>query len=298
MTPEPIPLAYSIGSVPNPHQLEAARKVARLLDHEPQVLDTFRLHLKHLPTDGLFTIDNLLQGEEILVQGGIAARDRTSIRLLGHRPGSVELLAAKFMEMSPPTWLGIATRNGDLNLSMIPPDEAQTLANLFGDPERRDAFLLALHRKFDDAFRRAMGETAELLVLASCKELLSLLGAPTLAEKVLHASLISDQLGYDIRTPTVPGGTLRLEVKHDASPGEYRRFFLSRNEWMVAKHDPAWRLVVCRRNNSGEPEIEGWCDGKLLAPHIPSDTAQAAWQSILVTCPTGLLVPGLPDLAQ
>ena len=206
MSPDLVSLAYSIGGVPNPHLLEAARKVARLLDHEPQVLTTFRMHLKHLPTDGLFTLDNLLQGEEILVQGGVAARDGVSIRLLGHRPSSVELLAAKFMEVSPPSWLGIATRNGDLNLSMIPPDEAKTLADLFGDPERRDAFLLALHRKFDDAFRRAMGETAELLVLASCKEQLSLLGAPTLAEQVLHASLISDQLGYDIRTPTVAGG--------------------------------------------------------------------------------------------
>lgn len=298
MLADQISLAFSIGSVPNAHLLGAARKVARLLDLEPQLLTTFHMHLKHLPTDGVFTIENLLQGEELLVRSGAAARDTTSIKLLGYCPDSNELLVAKLLDVSPPAWLGIATRGGALNLSMIPQDEANTLADLFGDSERRDAFLLALHRKFDDSYRRVMGEAAELVVLASCKELLSLLGAPALAEQVLHASLISDQLGYDIRTPTVSGGTLRLEVKHDSSPGEVRSFFLSRNEWIVGNRDPSWKLVVCRRNTSGELQIVGWCDGTILAPHIPSDTAHAAWECIRVTCPPEILVPGLPDLAQ
>jgi len=157
---------------------------------------------------------------------------------------------------------------------MVPVQDAETLSDVLGDPDRRDALLMALGQMFDDRYRRELG----------------------LAAAVLHASLVSDRLGYDVRTPTLGDGVLRLEVKTDASARGGIRCYLSRNEWETGKRDGMWRLVLCRRVTSGDVAVFGWTDAQTLRSHLPEDTTCGRWQTAELSLPEDVFTPGLPDL--
>jgi len=281
--------------VPDRHLLRAALVAATCLDVEDQPLDLVRRSLAHLPTDGLFSLDHLHLGEEVLVHARVAIRRNDCIRLRV-RCSSVQELAHAFLEHSPPPWLGSATRHGRLDSAMVPEDDARTLEDIFGSPERRDQILLALARKFDADHRRELGLLGELAVVRNCRQQLIDAEHRELAERVLHASLVSDQLGYDVRTPIVAGGVLRLEVKTVVGLDEQVRFYLSRNEWDVGSWDSTWRLVVCRRISQESAAVEGWVTGEELVPSIPRDTEAARWQSVELSIPSSLLNPGPPLL--
>lgn len=285
------------GFIPGEHLLRAAQRVFTCLEAAPQSLMDFRVRLKHLPTDGLFTAAQLLQGEEILVRSGLAFRTIGDIRLLAEDDLGTTELMARFLEVNPPPWLGVVTRDGEVDPTLIPMDDASALAGVFGDPDRRDDFLLSLGNKFAEGFLAGLGLEAELVVVEACRSALIDHGRPDLAVAVLHASKVSDQLGYDIRTPTLAGGVLRLEVKRDGSSGPGRRFLLSRNEWQVATRDPDWRLVLCVTEDGGKPRIEGWLGGSALAGSMPLDSERAKWQSAEVRLPDVAFNPGLPNLS-
>lgn len=284
--------------VPSPHILAVALKTARCLHVENQSLELFRGALVHLPSDGLYTLDNLLEAEELLVRACVAERDGTSIKLIAPIPPSIELLASRYLEHSPPAWLGAATKSGDIDYTMVPTEDARILADVLGDPDRRDCLLLAIGRKFDDRYRQQLGREGEEAVVVACRRHLQAAGASELADEVMQVSLISDQLGYDVRTPTLAGGVLRLEVKTEATANEDPRFYLSRNEWETGIRDAVWRLVVCRREPSGDIIVTGWVDAESLRTHIPPDTGAAKWQSIVIVLPSAEINPGLPDLVD
>lgn len=285
------------GYVPTRHVFEAALRTARCLDHDDQPVELFRSTLAHLPTDGVYSLEHLLDGEEVLVRAGVAERRGSAIRLVQPSPRSVELLGARYLEQSPPAWLGAATRNTEVDYDMVPTKDADTLSDVLGDPDRRDALLMALGQVFDDTYRQELGRAGELAVIRACQTKLREIGAPELAEDVLHASLVSDRLGYDVRTPTVGGGVLRLEVKTDASAGSGNRCYLSRNEWETGTRDRSWRLVVCRREPCGELVVAGWTAAATLAAYLPQDTGRGRWQAAELSFPDGALAPGLPDLS-
>ncbi len=208
------------------------------------------------------------------------------------------MLAALLLEQQPPPWLGAATRGGDLDGEMIPIEDAENLEVAVGDPAQRDALLLALGRKFDDASRRRLGEAGERVVVEACRTALIGADAGELALQVLQVSLLSDALGYDVRTPTTTGGWLRLEVKTDATRETLVRLFLSRNEWETARCDPSWRLVVCHRLEGGEIEVQGWLGAAALAPRVPLDTdSLCRWQSVELRVEEESLISGLPPIA-
>lgn len=283
--------------VPSPHTLRAALRVARSLTASRQFVDRFRATLSHLPTDGLYSLQNLLDGEAVLVRAGVATRDENWIMLHEAVPHDIGLLATLLLDRHPPPWLGAATRGGALDEGMVPQEDAGHLEAAIGDRDQRDALLLALGRKYDDASLRRLGEAGELVVVGACREALTQAGAPDLAEQVLQVSLVSDALGYDVRTPTTDGAHLRLEVKTDASRGPDARFFLSRNEWETARRDPAWRLVVCSRTEGGDVQVRGWLVPSALAPILPVDAGSSRWQSVELRTSGGSLRPGLPPVA-
>ena len=287
------------GYVPGRHILKAAMRVAGALEIRPQPLARFREALKHLPTDGLYAMNHLLDGEELLVLAGVATRTGSTIARHERWEGgqiSLELLASCYLERHPPPWLGAATREVEVDCSLIPADEATTLAGLYGDPDRRDAVLLALGQKFDAEGSQRLGEEGEAHVVEACKQRLECAGAPELARQVLQVSRRSDSLGYDVRTPTLEGEVLRLEVKTGGSFAAAQHFYLSRNEFKTGAADPQWRLVLCARRYTGEIRIIGWCKADAIAPLVPLDQPYARWQTVRVTVPEDLLTPGLPPL--
>jgi hypothetical protein len=286
-----------VGFVPRRHLFEAALITATCLSHDHQQVNHFRRALAHMPTDGVFSLDNLLAGEEILVRARVATRSTSHIRLTAPPASTAELLAVAYLINSPPSWLGAATRGDYVDYAFVPDDDAEALLGLVGDPDRRDELLLALGRTFDSRIRKELGLAAELVVVDSCREELRRLGHEDLALQVRHVSLVSDELGYDVRTPTASAGVLLLEVKCDSTSGPNARFFLSRNEWRTATRDSRWRLVVCRRRATGKIEVQGWSTGATIEPHLPNDTMLARWQSLEFSLPIGELVSGLPDLA-
>lgn len=297
MPPEPGGHALPAGFVPGRHQLAAACLVLRCLGPAPQALDGFRAQMVNLPTDGLFSAEQLRVGEEILVSCGVAYRSDGAIRLTGEAGMAPDEVLTRYLEANPPAWLGGATAEGEISEWMIPQDDLAILDGVIGDLDRRDAILLAMGRRMEDRLLAALGREAEELVVRECRLALAARGRADLAERVLHASLVSDLLGYDVRTPRLGGGCLRLEVKRDGRSGESRRFFLSRNEFRMAERDPAWRLVLCATDDAGVLRVVGWLGGSELAPLMPRDGDGSRWESAEVVVPGERLVPGLPDLA-
>ncbi len=287
------------GYVPGRHALMAALRVAHSLDVRSQPLDVFHKTLAHLPSDGLFSLEDLLDGEEVLVRAGVALRSSGVIALCEQwQPGeqALDILATRYLERFPPSWLGAATRDGDVDDSFIPADDGATLNSLFDDPDRRDALLLALGTKFDDDYRKELGKAGELHVVEQCKHRLMRSGAPLLAEQVLHVSQVSDTVGYDVRSPTLSGGVHRLEVKTTVARKDLLQFIVSRNEFRTGLADPRWRLVVCIRTPAGEVRIVGWCAARELSDLLPPDRLCARWQTVSFLLPGATLMPHLPPL--
>lgn len=283
--------------MPGAHLVDAALRVAASLSGEPQPLGTFRMALAHTPTDGLYTLEQLYTAEEILVRAGFASRDAETILLLEPVPDDADLLAARYLERAPPAWLGAATAQGTVDTQLVPDDDLEALSRLFG-PDRRDELLLALGRTFDDAYRSALGQQGEEAVVEACRTLLREAGASHLATAVCHVSRISDQLGYDVRTPTTSGGVLRLEVKTDTVVSTAAHIYLSRAEWETARREPAWRLVVCKREEGGDVRVHAWTRAEALAPYLPSDAAEGRWQSAELFIRDSDLTLGLPEVAD
>jgi hypothetical protein len=124
--------------------------------------------------------------------------------------------------------------------------------------------------------------------------LLAANGKESLLEKVVHVSLISDQLGYDIKAPDGHGGVHRLEVKTcSTSAGDFV-IYLSRNEADTGKRDPTWHVVICRYSD-GHAEVIGWVPFVSLAPRLPADPASGGqWVTAQLRFELREITPGLP----
>jgi hypothetical protein len=96
-------------------------------------------------------------------------------------------------------------------------------------------------------------------------------------------------------TPTLSGGTARLEVKTSSqAAGAVVRFFLSRNEALVGQEDPHWYLVLCAARED-ETDILGWCRPQRYTHLLPTNTdPDGEWVSCRLSIPVAYLEPGLP----
>lgn len=165
-------------------------------------------------------------------QGRICLGD--ALRGLSEQADRPTLLAIArlLFHASPPGWLRFVVRNGQVareyvptqvieNLTWIEPELDQILLDIYG--------AVAVH---DEGFLKAMGDAAELFVLAALKRA----GASP-----LHVSRLSDSYGYDIECS---GATVdRIEVKA-ASEESQSKFHITRNEFEKSLHyGTEWRLV-------------------------------------------------------
>lgn len=167
-------------------------------------------------------------------------------------------------------------------------------SELIPDPERREAFLLALSRKHDDAAQRQMGGVGEDMVVMLAVEQLAELGRRDLAARVRRVSELSDQLGYDVVAPRLTGNR-RLEVKTSGrSESGLFHFFLSRNEFDTGSRDADWALVCCQVAGNQDMELVGWCRAAALELYLPTDAEAGMWTTAELDIPVTLLDEGLP----
>jgi hypothetical protein len=183
----------------------------------------------------------------------------------------------------------------------LPPASQAALAGaldeLVDDPARREQMLIALGRRFEDAYQRLLGEIGEELVVAAARAELQGLGYPQLAAKVRRISLETDQAGYDITAPRIIGSARLLEVKATAAQASAEvSVHLSRNEFETGSRYSDWSLVICRITDvdSRTGDILGWSTPANLATTAPTDSEHGRWESALITLEVESLLPGLP----
>jgi hypothetical protein len=291
-------------ALPTPHELKAALWVARMLPEAGLSHDNARASYALVPSGGLYRTEDLAAAEIRLSRCGLVKRsgDRLSpsreLVELGTLPDpeASELLLVAISERDPPLWLRSVGEEVELAVEVIPDGDLRTFEAVISDPERREAILLALARKVDPAEVAGRGAEGEAYVAAACRAGLRILGREDLAQAVRRVSILSDQLGYDIVSPTVQGPAWRLEVKTTRATGDFVRVTLSRNEARVGLGDRGWALVVCAQRADDSLELLGWCKAATVAPLLPTDAARGRWETARLTLLREELSQGLPDL--
>lgn len=287
---------------PNAHHVRAAAHVARLLsDRAPVAVSAARLAYVHHPSDGIFSTEDLIRGEGVLVQAGLLSEDDgvlsvssgADLSLFESADEGCTVVLAALLTTTRPLWLQMSTSTGVLADELMPNPAARALSELIPDASMREGLLLALGRTFSSEDAVRTGDLAERHVVMLAQEELSV-RSRGLAGQVRRVSLLSDQLGYDVVAPRFHGGSRRLEVKATRCEGPRVSIFISRNEAEVGRRDANWALVVCRVSPLDSVAILGWLSGGWLAGHLPIDGDGCRWQSAEIEIHLGDLHPGLP----
>jgi len=291
------------GHVPTAHMLGAAMRAAGTLDAAGTPINVVRDSYLRLPTGGVYCFEDLIVGEQLLIQSGLVrhadnvlfpSQQLQCILSLREEDAS-EVLLSVVLSAHPPLWSYGAIREDGVFSELIPDADRDALEEIIPDPDLREGLLLALGRRYDPDTNIELGEAGEELVVAECRAELEAAGRKDLAERVQRVSLISDQLGYDVVAPTPAGGTRRIEVKTTASRSRVIRVSVSRNEAEFGLRDPSWALVVCGPGSGDCLGIIGWCRGNVLEPLLPIDKdPRATWASAAVSLQPGFLTAGLP----
>ena len=278
--------------------------IARQLNMKPLHLRDLRASYLHVPAEGVVGPGDFAAAERLLTAKGL-------LKFMGEMCSAGEELAAagaleedegrRFVLMLlvkrlRPLWAEVlAAFEGDLTNAPLPAEVDEALRREFVDPDERQRFLLMLGRQFEHDRLSRTGSLGEEAVVAACKSVLRTHGLEELANCVRRVSAVSDQLGYDVVTPTLSGDTARLEVKTSRqATGAVVRFFLSRNEALVGREDPHWYLVLCAAREN-ETDILGWCRPRRFTHLLPTNTdPDGEWVSCRLSIPLAHLEPGLP----
>lgn len=289
---------------PTPHRLRAALRAGDVaLRHADGSVAAMDAAWPRTPTDAVFWPDDLRAGADLLAEAGLLAVSNGSVvpnpslrsLLAMNASDACELLAGRLLEARRPLWVTAAVGERGVSPELVPDDVFRALAQLIPDPSRREAFLLAMGRRFTNDDRQRVGDVAEEAVVGACRDELAAAGRGDLAEKVARVSMVSDQLGYDVTAPRSGGGARHMEVKGTRAQGTTICIFLSRNEAATAKRDPDWSLVVCRVDDSDVARLVGWTTAQTIADRLPADPDQGgAWQSAEVYLDAAELTGGLP----
>lgn len=294
-------------SIPTKHHLRAAIKAARVVTPAGARIAAVHRAYVELPTGGIFHHQELLAAERWLARLGLVATERGTLRpserlveLLELREDETcEALLAILMYQEPPLWLPAAAGDGELHSELIPDQDAGKLTDLIPDLARREALLLALARRHDSEALAVLGELGEEHVADACREELAARGREDLAAEVRRASLISDQLGWDVDAPRLDRDTRHLEIKTTRRQGSKYSIYLSRNEARVGLQDPDWALVICCADVDDQVTVIGWCDAETLEALLPADQDERGrWESVCLSIDQDALTLGLPSLAD
>jgi hypothetical protein len=291
-----------VESLPSIHLFKAALRVAATLDQLGSERAGVEAACRAMPTGGVFGASELMRGLAILEQARLIYEDAGLLRPTpdldtmlhvddSEAPG---LLVTSFLEAARPVWVETPIQNGRVVEDLLPDDARETLrASL--SPERREALLMNLARKWRDEELLEVGEDGERFVAECFRRALIEAGNVELASHVVQCSSTTDALGYDISVPTLSGDVLRVEVKSTRRGSNPFRCYLSRNEADVGVRDANWLLVACAVGES--PTILGWASAAALMPLFPTDMSpRSSWRSVELTLEEELTA-GLPSIA-
>jgi hypothetical protein len=183
-----------------------------------------------------------------------------------------------------PIWLFTSVSEGVVKREYIPTEHLRAMQWLGADVDQviLDAHA-ELHEEFDSAFRKRIGDAAEVFVLA---------GLQHAGLEAIHVAQIDDRFGYDIEVVGTP--TDRIEVKA-ASARTRGTFHLTRNEFDKSRaHGAEWRLIqvvflgaAFVSDRLDATHVEGVYElvGAALAEIVPDDTPAFKWTGSAVLSP-------------
>ena len=283
--------------LPSAHLVRAALRSAGLIGAYGSRVRAVQSAYVLYPSDAMYPPNDLRLGERLLLDCGLLLEQEGYLHptleieelLALDEEEAIAIVFERAVLAVPPSVLSFDV-DGD-----VPAGTRALAEELIPDPERREALLLALGRKHDDASRSALGLRGEEFVVARARHELIELDCPDLASEVRRLSEFADDLGYDIVAPRI-GGKRRLEVKTSGRTGEgLIRCFLSRNEIDWGLRDADWALVACRVLANDEIELVGWCRARALEPYLPIDGEGSRWTSAALEIPLTLFESGLPS---
>jgi len=116
-----------------------------------------------------------------------------------------------------------------------------------------------------------------------------------LHNEIIHTSVLDDTAGYDIVfTSETSGHRIFWEVKTTTREGKDFRFYLSRNEWEVARKTSNWYIVLVEKIR-GNYRFFGHLDGASLANYYPQDqNTEFSWISSSGRLTPDDVFPGVP----
>jgi hypothetical protein len=294
-----------LGGVPGIHLLQAALRVAGILDRSGTERTALRESYPRTPTGGLFDSQDLMRGEELLVQLGLVVAQGDRVipdpelqALAAATPDIAEkLLLAISLEKDPPLWLSAAVRDDEVLDEFINDADGALLASVLPDSAEREQFLLRLGRRVDADELARLGDLGEAYVVEACRNQVAEIGGER--DDVVWVSRFSDQAGYDISAPGAASKRNLLEVKSTRSQGSTFPVWISRNEAGTGSQFPdEWSLVACRIQADDSVSIMGWLPIDVIRPMFPRDRHEGGrWMSAKVRISRQVLRDGLPPLA-
>lgn len=286
--------------LPSRYHIQSAQRCARLIGLDAATVDEIESAFRSAATQGMFRVQDLRSGRSLLEALQLLRRERETLypdaALLEFGKCSedeaMQISFTRLMETVHPIWLASAIEGSTIIDEYIPTKVAQYFDDVFLDLDRRESILLAVSQKFDSDRLSAIGLQGELAVLNACREYLEQAGRQDLRDGVVHVSKISDQLGYDIVSPTLDDRRVRMEVKSTRSLKDYA-VYISRLEAAVGRADDDWRLVFCRIQ-SDNSEIVGHCSFSAIEDQMPIDQTPGEWSVTRLQLSMGSLQAGVP----
>ena len=286
--------------LPSRYHVQSAQRCARLIGLDAARIEDVESAFHSAATHGMFRLQDLRSGRRLLESLQLLRCDQDTLypdpALLEFGRCSLDEAAqlsfTRLMEATQPIWLASAIEGNSIIDEYIPTKVTRYLEDVFSDMDRRELILLAVGQRYDPDRMGVIGLQGELAVLAACREYLEQSGRRELRDSVIHVSKISDQLGYDIVSPTLDDRRARIEVKSTASLKDHS-VYISRLEAAVGRADRDWRLVFCRAQST-ETEIVGHCSFSAIEDQIPTDRAPGEWSVARLQLSVLSLEPGVP----
>src|SRR5450756_2495400 len=135
-------MSHDVASFPSAHHVRAAAHVARLLsDRAPVAVCAARLAYAHYPSDGVFSIEDLIRGEDILVRARLFSEDDGVLSVASDADMALSQAAdedciailAALLATTRPLWLQMSTSTEALADALIPDHASGTLSELIPD---------------------------------------------------------------------------------------------------------------------------------------------------------------------
>lgn len=220
----------------------------------------------------------LLDLKLVAVEGDVILAD--SLEGLSERAdvSTLRAIAHILLKAAPPTWLWSAVHEGEIATEYVPASDLQNLAWLgTGLDELLLDVYASLVKPNNERFLKAMGDAAELVVMAALRKM---------GNHPLHVALLSDSYGYDIEC--LGSNTDRIEVKA-ASEKSMDRFHITRNEYEKStRYGHEWRLVqvvfsrdafLAARIDASHVKLVRELNHGALQELVPKDTTGFKWTS-------------------